>query len=86
MYGLKYGPKLGKPLGIEEGLNGKIEKPELDNARQLRGIYFIDPDDEKFEVTFSKCEEEVGSAYGRHHAVQKGDGKSEQLTGNWSEA
>ena len=26
-----------------------IEKPKLDNARKLRGIYFSDPDDEEFE-------------------------------------
>ncbi len=26
-----------------------IEKPKLDNARKLRGIYFIDPDDEEFK-------------------------------------
>ena len=25
-----------------------IEKPKLDNAKRLRGIYFIDPDDEEF--------------------------------------
>ena len=25
-----------------------IEKPKLDNARRLRGIYFIDPDDNEF--------------------------------------
>ena len=25
-----------------------IEKPKLDNARQLRGIFFIAPDDEEF--------------------------------------
>ena len=25
-----------------------IEKPKLDNARRLRGIYFNDPDDEEF--------------------------------------
>ena len=25
-----------------------IEKPKLDNARKLRGIYFIEPDDEEF--------------------------------------
>ena len=24
------------------------EKPKLDNARKLRGIYFIDPDDRKY--------------------------------------
>ena len=26
-----------------------VEKPKLDNARRLRGIYFIDPDDEEFK-------------------------------------
>ena len=26
-----------------------IEKPKLDNARILRGIYFIDPEDEEFK-------------------------------------
>ena len=25
------------------------EKPKLDNARKLRGFYFIDPDDEEFK-------------------------------------
>ena len=28
-----------------------IEKPKLENARQLRGIYFIEPDDEEFKLT-----------------------------------
>ena len=28
-----------------------IEKPKLDNARQLRGIDFIEPDDEEFKLT-----------------------------------
>ena len=28
-----------------------IEKPKLDNARQLRGIFFIEPDDEEFKHT-----------------------------------
>ena len=26
-----------------------VENPKLDNARKLRGIYFIDPDDEEFK-------------------------------------
>ena len=29
---------------------GAIEKPKLDNARQLRGAYFIEPDDEEFKL------------------------------------
>ena len=28
-----------------------IEKPKLDNARQLRGIFFVEPNDEEFKVT-----------------------------------
>ena len=28
-----------------------IEKPKLDNARQLRGIFFVEPDDEEYEHT-----------------------------------
>ena len=28
-----------------------IEKPKLDNARQLRGIFFIEPDDEEYTLT-----------------------------------
>ena len=28
-----------------------IEKPKLDNARQLRGVFFIEPNDEEFKLT-----------------------------------
>ena len=28
-------------------MNGANEKPKLDNAGRLRGIYFIDPEDEE---------------------------------------
>ena len=31
-----------------------IEKPKLDNARRLRGIYLIDPADAEFKETFLK--------------------------------
>ena len=33
----------------EEKQKWAIEKPKLNNARRLRGIYFIDPDDEEFK-------------------------------------
>ena len=32
-----------------------IEKPTLDNARRLRGSYFIDPDDEEFKLTMKNA-------------------------------
>ena len=28
-----------------------IEKPKIDNARQLRGIFFVEPNDEEFKLT-----------------------------------
>ena len=28
-----------------------VKKPKLDNARQLRGIFFIEPNDEEFKRT-----------------------------------
>ena len=38
-----------------EKQKGAIEKPKLDNARKLRGIYFIDPADEEFKETFKNA-------------------------------
>ena len=32
-----------------------VEKPEIDNARRLRGIYFVDPEDEEFKTTVKKA-------------------------------
>ena len=31
-----------------------IEKPKLDNARRLRGVYFVDPADEEFKRFMKK--------------------------------
>ena len=31
-----------------------IEKPKLDNARRLRGIFFIEPEDEDFKNIMNK--------------------------------
>ena len=32
-----------------------IEKPKLDNARQLTGMFFIEPNDEEFKLTISNA-------------------------------
>ena len=45
MYGQKFGRKWVMPLRIEKKKEWAKEKPKLDNARKMRGIYFIDPDD-----------------------------------------
>ena len=42
------GRKLVKPLKIEKNKNGQKKEPKLDNARKLKGIHFIDPDDREY--------------------------------------
>ena len=46
----------------KEKLKWAVEKPKLDNARSLRGIYFIDPADAEFKKTVEKIAERVGSS------------------------
>ena len=36
-----------------------IEKPKLDNARRLRGIYFIDPEDKEFKENIKECKNKL---------------------------
>ena len=45
MYGQKCGQKLVTPAQNREKQEWTREKPKLDNARKLKGIYIIDPDD-----------------------------------------
>ena len=47
MRGLKHGPELGKPPKNKTSKKKAIEKPKLDDARRLRGINSIDPEDEE---------------------------------------
>ena len=49
------GPKSGdvsRISKIKENLNCASEKPKLENARRLRGISFIDPEDKHFKEMF----------------------------------
>ena len=43
--------KLGRNAELKEKQKCSNEKPKLDNARRLRGIYFIDPEDKEFKET-----------------------------------
>ena len=36
-----------------------MRKPKLDNARRLRGIYFIDPEDKKFKETIKNARKKL---------------------------
>ena len=42
---------MGRNAKLREKQKWSIEKPKLDNARILRGIYFIDPEDKEFRET-----------------------------------
>ena len=46
---------MGRNVKLKERLKWAIEKPKLDNARRLRGIYFIDPEDEGFKETIKNA-------------------------------
>ena len=46
--------KMGKAAQEREKQEWANEKPELDNARNLRGIYFIDPEDGEYKETHQK--------------------------------
>ena len=42
---------LGRNAKLKDKQKWSIGKPKLDNARKLRGFYFIDPEDKKFKET-----------------------------------
>ena len=46
------------------------EKLHLDNARKLRGIYFIDPEDKEFRGDNQECSQEIGNTNGSRYALQ----------------
>ena len=45
---------MGKNAKLKEKQRWAEEKIHLDNARKLRGIYFIDPEDKEFKETIKK--------------------------------
>ena len=48
----------------------KNENPKLDNARRLKGTYFIDPDDQDYKETHQKARRKIGKTYGASYALQ----------------
>ena len=47
--------KIGKAAQNREKQEWNNEKPKLDNARRLRGIYFIDLDDQDYKTAFKNA-------------------------------
>ena len=63
--------KMGKNAKLKEKQKWSDEKLHLENARKLRGIYFIDPEDTEFRETIKnarkKLETSVAPAMPRFH-------------------
>ena len=51
--------KLGRNAKLREKQKWSIEKPKLDNARRLRGIYFIYPEDKEFKETIRNARKKL---------------------------
>ena len=51
--------KLERNVKLKEKHKWAIEKPKLDNARKLRGIYFIDPEDKEFKETIRNARKKL---------------------------
>ena len=51
--------KLGRNAKLREKQKWSIEKPKLDFARRLRGIYFIDPEDKEFKETIKNARKKL---------------------------
>ena len=50
---------LARNAKLREEQKWAIEKPKLDNARRLRGIYFIDPEDKEFKETIKNARKKL---------------------------
>ena len=51
--------KLGRNAKVKERQKWSNEKPQLDNARRLRVIYFIDPEDKEFKETIRSARKKL---------------------------
>ena len=51
--------KLGRNAKLKERQKWSHEKRKLDNARRLRGIYFIDPEDKEFKETIKNARKKL---------------------------
>ena len=50
---------MGKNAKLKEKQKWSEEKIHLDNARKLRGIYFIDPEDKEFKETIKNARKKL---------------------------
>ena len=53
--------RMSKNAKLKEKQKWSIEKQKLDNARRLRGIYFIDPEDMEFKETTKNARKKLAT-------------------------
>ena len=53
---------MGKNAKLKEKQKWINEKLHLENARKLRGIYFIDPEDKEFKETIKNARKKLGTS------------------------
>ena len=63
-------PETWKIMSDTEHQKWAVEKPKLDNARKLRGTYFVDPTDAEFKETIFFKRGKVGSSDASSHACK----------------
>ena len=59
IYGQSSGSQWGKHAKLKEKQKWSNEKLHLENARKLRGIYFIDPEDKEFKETIKNARKKL---------------------------
>ena len=62
--------KLGRNAKLKDKHKWSNEKPKLDNARRLRGFYFIDPEDKESKETIENAHKKIGNTNGPSYALQ----------------
>ena len=74
--------KMGMNAKLKERQKWSHEKPQLDNARNLRGIYFIDPEDKEFKETIKNARKKLETPVAPAMRLQDKQQQSE-FGGSW---
>ena len=66
MCGQKFGRNLEKPLRIERNRNGQEKNSCSTTLENMKGIYFVDPDDEKCEKNLMNARKKLQNFCSNH--------------------
>ena len=62
--------EMGKNAKLKEKQKWSHEKLHLDNARKLRRIYFMDPEDKEFKETIKNARKKLETPMASRYALQ----------------